>query len=106
MSTPVKHFYEFGSFQLELEQRLLWHQERLVPLAPKLWDTLIVLLERRGRVVGKEEMMRVLWPDSFVEESNLTQNIFMLRKILGEGGPDTEQYIETVKKRGYRFICP
>lgn len=106
MSTQVKHFYEFGSFRLDLEQRFLWHKEQLVPLAPKLSDTLLLLIERRERVVGKEEMMRVLWPDSFVEESNLTQNIFMLRKILGEGGPDNDQYIETVKKRGYRFICP
>lgn len=106
MSTPVKHFYEFGPFRLDLEQRLLWIEEQLVPLAPKLSDTLLLLIERRERVVGKEEMMRLLWPDSFVEESNLTQNIFMLRKILGEGGPDNDQYIETVKKRGYRFICP
>ena len=106
MSTPVGHFYEFGSFRLDLEKRLLWHKEQLVSLAPKLMDTLVLLIEHRHRVAEKEEMMRILWPDSYVEESNLTQNIFMLRKLLSEGGPDNEQYIETVKKRGYRFICP
>ena len=106
MSTPVKHFYEFGPFRLDLEQKLLWHKEQLVPLAPKLFDTLLLLVERSDRILSKEEMMRVLWPDSYVEESNLSQNIFMLRKLLAEGGPDNEPYIETVKKRGYRFVCP
>jgi TolB-like protein/Tfp pilus assembly protein PilF len=106
MSTPVKHYYEFGAFRLDLEERLLWRKEQHVPLAPKLFDTLLVLIERRDRIVAKEEMMRVLWPDSYVEEANLTQNIFMLRKILAEGGPGNESYIETVKKRGYRFTCP
>ena len=106
MSTPVGHYYTFGPFRLDLEQRLLWNNEQLVPLAPKVLETLFVLIERRQRVVEKEEMMRILWPDSYVEESNLTQNIFILRKTLGEGGPENEQYIETVKKRGYRFVCP
>jgi len=106
MSTPVAHFYEFGSFRLDLEHRLLLHGGEPVALAPKLFETLLLLVERRERLVGKDELMSLLWPDSYVAESNLTQNIFMLRKILGEGGPGNEQYIETVKKRGYRFIHP
>ncbi|HET6977258.1 MAG TPA: tetratricopeptide repeat protein [Pyrinomonadaceae bacterium] len=106
MSTPVRHFYEFGSFRLDFEQRILWHKDQHVRLAPKLFDTLLLLIERRERIVGKEEMMRVLWPDSYVEEANLTQNIFMLRRLLAEGGPDHGPYIETVKKRGYRFNLP
>jgi DNA-binding winged helix-turn-helix (wHTH) protein/Tfp pilus assembly protein PilF len=102
-SHAVKHFYEFGPFRLDLEQRLLWHDEETVALAPKVFETLILLIEHRGRVVKKEEMMKALWPDRFVEESNLTQNIFMLRKILGEG-TGKAQYIETIPKRGYCFI--
>ena len=107
MSTPVTHFYEFGSFRLDLEQQLLLsHDGQPITLAPKVFETLVLLIERRGRVVLKEEAMRVLWPNSYVEEANLSQNIFMLRKILSEGSPGKEQYIKTVKKRGYQFICP
>lgn len=106
MSRPVKHFYEFGAFRLDLEKRILWRETQAVPLAPKVFDTLVALIERRDRLVEKDELMSVLWPDSYVEESNLTQNIFVLRKILAEGGPENEHYIETVKKRGYRFVSP
>lgn len=102
-SQAVKHFYEFGPFRLDLEQRLLWHEGETVALAPKVFETLILLIEHRGRVVKKEEMMKSLWPDRYVEESNLTQNIFMLRKILGES-TGKAQYIETIPKRGYCFI--
>ena len=102
-SQAVKHFYEFGPFRLDLEQRLLWHEGETVALAPKVFETLILLIEHRGRVVKKEDMMKSLWPDRFVEESNLTQNIFMLRKILGES-TGKAQYIETIPKRGYCFI--
>ena len=102
-SKAVKHFYEFGPFRLDLEQRLLSHEGETVALAPKVFETLVLLIEHKGRVVTKEDMMKTLWPDRYVEESNLTQNIFMLRKILGEG-PGKAQYIETIPKRGYRFI--
>ena len=101
----VKHFYEFGPFRLDLEQRLLSHEGETVALAPKVFETLVLLIEHKGRLVKKEDMMKTLWPDRYVEESNLTQNIFMLRKILGEGeGSGKAQYIETIPKRGYRFI--
>jgi DNA-binding winged helix-turn-helix (wHTH) protein/tetratricopeptide (TPR) repeat protein len=99
----IKHFYEFGPFRLDLEERLLSHEGETVALAPKVFETLVRLIEKRGRVVKKEEMMKTLWPDRYVEESNLTQNIFLLRKILGES-PSKDQYIENIPKRGYRFI--
>jgi len=102
-SHAVKHFYDFGPFRLDLEQRLLSHEGDTVALAPKVFETLILLIERRGRVITKEEMMKTLWPDRYVEVSNLTQNIFVLRKILGEVSGKA-QYIETIPKRGYRFI--
>lgn len=97
----LKHFYEFGPFRLDLEEKLLSHDGETVALAPKVFETLVLLIENKGRVVKKEEMMKTLWPDRHVEESNLTQNIFTLRKIFSESGND--QYIETIPKRGYRF---
>jgi DNA-binding winged helix-turn-helix (wHTH) protein/Tfp pilus assembly protein PilF len=103
MSNQVKHFYTFGTFRLDLEERLLLQDGQPIALPPKVFDTLMLLVERRGRVVAKEEMMNIIWPDRYVEEANLTQNIFMLRKALGESQKD--QYIETVPKRGYRFIA-
>jgi DNA-binding winged helix-turn-helix (wHTH) protein/tetratricopeptide (TPR) repeat protein len=102
-SRAVKHFYEFGPFRLELEEKLLSYEGKTVALAPKVFETLVLLIENKGRVVKKEEMMKMLWPDRYVEESNLTQNIFMLRKIFSEA-PGKDQYIETVPKRGYRFV--
>lgn len=103
MSKRVARFYVFGPFRLDLEQKLLAQEGQSVPLPPKVFETLLLLLEQNGRIVGKEEMMKVLWPDRYVEEGNLTQNIFLLRKLLGEG-QTKEQYIETIPKRGYRFI--
>ena len=73
-----------------------------IPLTPKAFDTLLALVERRDRVVDKAELMRIVWPDSFVEEANLSQTIFVLRKTLGEG-PDGRPFIDTVPRRGYRF---
>jgi len=95
--------YEFGPFRLCLNDRLLYSGDRLVPLTPKLIETLVVLVENNGRVVTKDALMESLWPDSFVEESSLTQNISLLRKALAESDPG--QYIETIPKRGYRFVA-
>jgi DNA-binding winged helix-turn-helix (wHTH) protein/TolB-like protein/Tfp pilus assembly protein PilF len=95
--------YEFGPFRLCLNDRLLYSGDRLVPLTPKLIETLVVLVENNGRVVTKDALMASLWPDSFVEESSLTQNISLLRKALAETDPG--QYIETIPKRGYRFVA-
>ncbi len=77
---------------------------RTTPLPPKVFDTLLALVENNGRVMSKDELMRSLWPDTFVEESNLTQNISQLRRALGDGTAGA-QYIETIPKRGYRFIA-
>src|SRR4029077_13851889 len=100
----TKRIYEFGSFRLDIEERLLLSNGESVPLTPKVFDTLVVLVQKSGHVVGKDELMSEVWADSFVEESNLTQNISVLRKVLGEerGG---RLYIETVSKRGYRFVA-
>jgi DNA-binding winged helix-turn-helix (wHTH) protein/TolB-like protein len=102
-SKQFKRSYVFGSFHLDPEQKILLREGQPVPLAPKVFETLLLLVEQSGRVVGKEEMMNVLWPDRYVEEANLTQNIFMLRKLLSRGQGE-EQYIETIPKRGYRFV--
>jgi Tol biopolymer transport system component/DNA-binding winged helix-turn-helix (wHTH) protein len=92
--------YEFGPFHLDVEERLLLRDGRVVPLPPKVFDTLLALVANRGRILGKEELMQTLWPETFVEESNLTQNISQIRRALGEG-----EYIETIPKRGYRFVA-
>jgi len=104
MSLPAKHFYEFGPFRLDPAERLLQSAGEAIPLPPKVFDTLVLLVENAGHLLEKENLMKQLWPDSFVEESNLTQNIFTLRKALGQGeeGP---LYIETVPRRGYRFAA-
>jgi DNA-binding winged helix-turn-helix (wHTH) protein/TolB-like protein/Tfp pilus assembly protein PilF len=102
MSTALKHFYEFGPFCVDLTERQLRRGGRVVPLTPKVFDTLLVFLESRGRTLKKDELMQRLWPDSFVEESSLAQNVFQLRKALGKD--DSEEYIATIQKRGYHFI--
>src|SRR5579872_2562231 len=91
--------YRCGPFEIDLEQRLLLRAGDSVPLTPKAFDTLAVLIARRGKVVEKAELLRLIWPDTFVEENNLTQNISALRKVFGEG-----DYIETIPRRGYRFM--
>ena len=101
MSLRGKQFYEFGPFRLDPDERVLLRGDEPVTLPPKVFDTLLVFVRHSGHVVTKEELMRELWPDSFVEESNLTQNVFLLRRALdGAGG---QRYIETLPKRGYRF---
>ena len=94
--------YEFGPYRLEVPTRRLLRGTELVPLTPKAFDILVALIERRDRVVDKAELMKIVWPDSFVEEANLSQTIFVLRKTLGDTA-DGSQYIETVPRRGYRF---
>ena len=99
-----RRFYEFGPFRLDASERQLSRDGAPVPLPPKALDTLIVLVERRGRLVEKDELMKTLWPESFVEEANLNHHVWALRKTLGEG-PNGERYIETVPRRGYRFVA-
>jgi Tol biopolymer transport system component/DNA-binding winged helix-turn-helix (wHTH) protein len=104
MNKQLKQLYEFGPFHLDAGERLLMREGRTVPLSPKVFDTLLALVENSGRIVGKEELMQLLWPDTFVEESNLTQNISQIRRALGDGNGDG-QFIETIPKRGYRFAA-
>jgi Tol biopolymer transport system component/DNA-binding winged helix-turn-helix (wHTH) protein len=102
MLKRTKQLYEFGPFRLDVDERLLMRDGRLTPMPPKVFDTLLVLVENSGRVVSKDELMQSLWPDTFVEESNLTQNISQLRRALGDANA---HYIETIPKRGYRFVA-
>jgi DNA-binding winged helix-turn-helix (wHTH) protein/TolB-like protein/Flp pilus assembly protein TadD len=97
--------YEFGAFRLDVRERRLLKSGKAVPLTPKVFDTLLALVENSGRTVEKDELMRRLWPDTFVEESSLAQNVFQLRKALCEAGVGAESIIETVPKRGYRFTA-
>jgi len=105
MSKQLSHFYEFGAFRLDILNRLLLRDGELVPLKPKVIDTLFVLVQNSGRVLSKDELLNAVWLDSFVEEGNLTQNIYVLRKTLGESNGEV-RYIETIPKRGYRFVAP
>ncbi|MDX2031253.1 MAG: alpha/beta fold hydrolase [Blastocatellia bacterium] len=105
MSRQTRYLYQFGDFRLDPEERLLMRGEQALSLTPKALDTLIVLVENSRHIVTKDELMSRVWPDIYVEETNLAQHISMLRKVLGER-PDGGQYIETVPKRGYRFVVP
>jgi DNA-binding winged helix-turn-helix (wHTH) protein/TolB-like protein/Tfp pilus assembly protein PilF len=100
--TPAS--YSFGPFELDPVQRLLLRRGKPVPLAPKAMETLFFLVENSGRLVDKEELMKRVWPDTFVEEGNLTTNVHLLRKVLGKGSKGQE-YIETIPRRGYRFTA-
>jgi DNA-binding winged helix-turn-helix (wHTH) protein/Tfp pilus assembly protein PilF len=99
-----KPFYEFGAFRVDPGKRLLLREGQPVPLTAKAFDTLLVLVENQGRVLEKDELMRLVWPDTVVEESNLSQNVFTLRKVLGEQ-PHEHLYIATVPRRGYQFVA-
>lgn len=104
MTETKSHLYDFGPFRLDTEERSLLRDGCFVALTPKAFELLLVLVRKCGRVVGKDELMHELWPDSFVEEGNLTQHVFALRKALGESHGEP-QFIETVARRGYRFIA-
>lgn len=104
MNKQAAFFYDFGPFRLDLAERTLLREREVVPLTPKVFDTLLVLVEAGGHLVEKNELMTTLWPDSYVEESSLAQNISLLRKALGEE-PGAPQFIQTVPKRGYRFVA-
>jgi DNA-binding winged helix-turn-helix (wHTH) protein/TolB-like protein len=97
--------YEFGPFRYDAEQRLLFRGTELVPVVPKALETLHVLLGRRGSIVEKSELMKLVWPDTNVEEVGLARNISLLRKAL-EDDSEAHPYIETIPRRGYRFVAP
>jgi len=105
MSAETKVLYEFGKFRCDPREHLLLCDGKPVSLSPKSFDILLALIRSNGQLLMKDELMQQVWPDSFVEEANLTVNISALRKVLGET-PSGQQYIETVPKRGYRFVAP
>jgi DNA-binding winged helix-turn-helix (wHTH) protein/Tol biopolymer transport system component len=105
MFTQPRHLFEFGRFRLDRTERFLFQDGAAVPLSPRLFDTLLVLVENRGHVVQKNDLMQKVWNDVAVEENNLTQSISALRKILGDN-LDCPKFIETIPKRGYRFVAP
>lgn len=101
-SQKFKELYEFGPFRIDPEKEILMRAGEAVPLQPKTFQILLVLIRHRQQVVTKDDLMKAVWPDTFVEEANLSRNVFLLRKALGES-PQDHQYILTVPGRGYRF---
>jgi DNA-binding winged helix-turn-helix (wHTH) protein/TolB-like protein len=102
MTQHSQQFWAFGAFQVDTAARVLRRDGQPVALTPKMFDALRLLLKHQGRALSKEEMMAALWPDTFVEEANLTRTISRLRKALGDAG---ETFIATVPKFGYRFVA-
>src|SRR5262249_47229000 len=104
MSLQTKHIYEFGPFRLDSAEHLLLRDGEAVALTPKAFDLLLALVEGHRHLLEKEELLKKVWPDTFVEEANLASNISQLRKALGDG-ENGQRYIETAPKRGYRFVA-
>ena len=98
MSHSVSDFYEFGPFRIDVANRLVLRDGAPLALTPKAVETLLALVRHSGEILRKDELLTLVWPETAVDEGNLTQNIYLLRKTLGEG------YIETVPRRGYRFV--
>jgi len=103
MSLEESQFYEFGQYRVDPAERRLLRGDAPVALTPKAFDTLLALVENAGHGMSKDELLRRVWPDTFVEEGSLTRNISSLRKILGD---EEGEFIETIPKRGYRFVAP
>jgi len=103
MNRLTEYSYEFGPFRLDASERLLLHDGEIVPLSPKAFDMLVALVENSGHLLEKKELMQRLWPNTFVEEGSLAQNISLLRKALDES--ESQKFIETVPRRGYRFVA-
>lgn len=97
-----KSWHEFGPFRVDPDKQLLLRENQPVPITPKAFETLLILIRHHREVVSKDDLMKELWPDAFVEDANLSQNIFMLRKALGDT-PEARRYIVTLPGRGYRF---
>jgi TolB-like protein/DNA-binding winged helix-turn-helix (wHTH) protein/Flp pilus assembly protein TadD len=102
MSRLTSTLYEFGEFRVDTQNRLLLKGDAPVAITPKAFEVLLALIQQSGEIVGKDTLLQTVWPNSFVEESNLTQTVFMLRKALGE--TSAQRYILTVQGQGYRFV--
>src|SRR5689334_22006143 len=97
--------YVFGEFRLDARQHALFRHQELIALTPKSLETLLFLVERHGQIVDKKELLEAVWPETFVEEVSLARNISLLRKALSDH-QDGHAFIETIPKRGYRFVAP
>jgi DNA-binding winged helix-turn-helix (wHTH) protein/tetratricopeptide (TPR) repeat protein len=104
MTENTDPIYQFGPFLLDTSEQRLLRDDKAIPLPPKVLDTLIELVKNSGHILTKDKLMSAVWGETFVEDSSLTRNISLLRKALKEG--EQEKYIETVPKRGYRFVAP
>src|SRR5271169_3958683 len=104
MNSDPKVIYEFGPFRMDPDKQVLLREDQPVAITPKAFETLLVLIRHSREVVTKDEIMKAVWPDAFVEEANLSQNIFVLRKALGDT-PEDRRYIVTLPGRGYRFAA-
>ena len=102
MNEAVDHFYEFDFFQVDTRRRLLFREGRPIRVTPKAFEILLELVQSSGRVITKDELMTTVWPNCFVEEGNLAQNIFLLRRVLGER-KNEHKFIITIPGVGYRF---
>lgn len=105
MTSRHNHLYEFGPFRLDTAERSLTRGGQLVPLTPKAYETLLVLVRNSGHIMEKEQLLKEIWRDTFVEEATLAQNVFTLRKALDGGENEGKKYIETIPRRGYRFVA-
>src|SRR5690349_19430151 len=103
LTNPAGRVYQFDSFLLDQAERVLLRRGTPVVLPPKVFDVLCVLVNSAGHLMTKATLMEKVWPDAFVEEANLSVNIAILRKALGQSAVG-QNYIETVRKRGYRFV--
>ena len=102
MSSEEKHLRQFGKFRLDAQKKVLWHEGEPVNLPLKEVELLCVLMENVGEVVTKEELLNKIWANAFVEESNLSRHVYLLRKTFKDFGEE-EDLIQTVPRRGYRF---
>ena len=99
-----EHLYEFGDFRLDAENHGLWLGDKLVSIAPKSLELLILLVRRRGNIVSREELLETIWRDTFVEEANINYTVSQLRKTLSENSAGSPPFVQTVPKQGYRFV--
>ncbi len=104
MSLPVNHLYKFGKFTLDTNEKVLVSENNRISLTPKVFELLFLFVENSGKLITKSEILEKVWADSFVEESNLTFTINQLRKLLNDNARQP-QFIETIAKRGYRFLA-
>src|SRR5215470_9074227 len=104
MPLSVNHLYEFDKFRVDAHRGVLLRGNESVPLTAKSFEILLVLIRHHNETVSKDALLKAVWPDTFVEETNLTQHISMLRRALGEA-PQDRRYIATIPGRGYRFVA-